>query len=74
MSRPDNLGTIPYADTADRDPDALPFEVECGACGAEPGEPCRPMCIGEAAALDEAAASESFARVIREHFTPGGAR
>jgi hypothetical protein len=28
----------------------------CEACGAEPGERCRPMCIGEAAALDAAGA------------------
>jgi hypothetical protein len=24
----------------------------CEACGAEPGEVCRPMCIGQAAELD----------------------
>ncbi len=26
----------------------------CDACGAEPGEECRPMCIGQAAAMDAA--------------------
>ena len=31
-----------------------PLDVVCPACGAVPGEPCRPTCIGEAAARDEA--------------------
>ena len=26
----------------------------CDACGADPGEECRPMCIGQAAAMDAA--------------------
>ena len=25
---------------------------DCAACGAEPGEECRPMCIGQAAQMD----------------------
>lgn len=24
----------------------LNIDIECDACGAEPGEPCRPLCIG----------------------------
>jgi hypothetical protein len=38
--RPDNLDALPFADTADQDPDALPFGTSdaypngrCGACG-----------------------------------------
>jgi len=31
-----------------------PLDVDCPACGAVQGEPCRPTCIGEAAARDEA--------------------
>jgi len=29
-----------------------PMNRPCEACNAEPGEPCRPMCIGEAQQLD----------------------
>lgn len=35
----------------DRDGDAL--SRACGACGAEPEEECRPMCLGEALRDDE---------------------
>jgi hypothetical protein len=54
--RPDNLDALPFADTADQDPNALPFDDPqarpCEACGADAGEPCRPWCIGEAAQDD----------------------
>ncbi len=29
MSRPDNLDALPFADTADQDPAALPFPAVC---------------------------------------------
>ena len=52
-ARPDNLDVLPFADVADADPDALPFGEPCAACLAEPGEECRPWCVGQAAAEGE---------------------
>jgi hypothetical protein len=41
--RPDNLGTIPYTDTADPNPDTLPF---CGPCstGEHADDGIDPLC------------------------------
>jgi hypothetical protein len=53
--RADNLDALPFADTADQDPAALPFGVDpdeyaaalarpCGTCKARPGQVCSGEC------------------------------
>lgn len=41
---------MPLTETGRR----LALRRRCDDCGAEPGEECRPMCIGQAAAADAA--------------------
>jgi hypothetical protein len=41
-------------------PELEPIERGCDACGAEPGEECRPMCIGLAAHEDALAEAHVF--------------
>jgi len=50
-----------------------PITLPCDACNAEPGEPCRPMCLGQAQALQircKCCLKDSWRTVNRYYCSP----